>query len=60
MNKKVTVVGVKGGAGEHLCEVFYIGWFEVQDVEALALAFEVPQIDAQVIGGQKRLLVGVE
>lgn len=47
-------------AAAHLCQVFHVGRLDVYNVEALVSDFEVPQVDAQVVGREEGFLVAVD
>ena len=48
------------GRGDHLGELLHISWLDIDDVEALVLYVEVPQIDSQIVTADKGLSVAVD
>lgn len=51
---------VKRGGGDHLRQLLHVRRLDVDDVEALIVAFQTPQIQAQIVGGEEGLSVAVD
>ena len=51
---------MKLGCGDHLGQFLHIGRLDVDDIEALVLDVEVPQIDTQIITANEGFSVAVD
>jgi hypothetical protein len=41
------------------CQLFHIGWLDINDIEALVLNVQVPKIDSEVIATNERFPIAV-
>ena len=55
----MTMRRMKFCSGDDFGEIFHVGWFDVDDVEGIVGFFEVPDVDAEVVGREEGLVVGV-
>lgn len=60
IHEPVTADGVEFGSGDDFCELLHVGWFDVDNVEALVLDVQVPEIDPQIIAADKGFSVTVD
>lgn len=59
VHEPVAAQGVELGSCYHLGQLLHVGWLDVDNVEALVLYIQVPEVDAQIITADKRLPVAV-
>jgi len=50
---------VELGGRDDFGELLHVGWFDVNNIEALVLDVQVPQVDSQVVAGNESLSVRV-
>jgi hypothetical protein len=60
VGKKVALLRVELGRGDDLGELLHVGGLDVEDIEALVRHVQVPQVDAQVIGGDEGFPIRVD
>lgn len=60
VHEPVAALGVKLGGGDDLRQLLHVGRLDVDNVEALILNVQVPEVDPQVIAGYERLPVRVD
>ena len=60
IDEGVAVDGMKLGGGDDFRQVLHVGRFHVDDVEGLIGDFQVPQVDAEIIGAHVSLVVGID
>ena len=48
------------GGGDDFCQLLHVGGLDVDDVEALILDVEVPQVDSQIVAADVRLPIAVD
>ena len=51
VHKVVAVGWMELGSCNHFCKLFHVGWLDVNNVKALVRDIQMPQVDAQVVGG---------
>ncbi len=60
VHEPVAADGMKLGSGNDLGQFLHVGWFDVDNVEALILDVEIPQVDAEIITADEGLAVTVD
>lgn len=60
VHEPIAANGVKFSGGDNLCQLLHIGGLDVNDVEALVLNVEVPEVDPEVITTDKGLSIAVD
>ena len=60
VHEPVAALRVELCRGNDLGQLLHVGRLDVDNVEALVLDVEVPQVDAQVVAADKRLAVAVD
>lgn len=48
------------GGGDDFCQLFHIGRLDINNIEALILNVEVPQIDPEIVTAYERLAIAVD
>jgi len=46
--------------GDNFGELFHVCWLNINNVEALVLDVEIPQVDPQVVTADKRFTIAVD
>lgn len=59
IHEPVTALWVELGCCDHFCQLFHVGWFDVDDIEALILDVQVPQVYPQVVTANESLPITV-
>ena len=60
IHEPVTADWVEFSSGDHLGEFFHVGGLDIDDVEALVLDIEVPQVDAEIVTADESFPVAVD
>lgn len=60
IHEPIAAGGMEFGSRDHFRQFLHVRWFDVDDIEALFLDVEVPQIDAKVVATYERLPVAVD
>ena len=59
IHEPVAAQGVELGSCYHIGQLLHVGWLDVDNVEALVLYVQVPEVDTQIITADERLPVAV-
>lgn len=59
IHEPVAADGVKFSCSDDFCELFHVGRLDVDNVEALVLDVQVPEVDSQVIATDESLSVTI-
>lgn len=60
VNEKVTLLWVEFASRDHFGELLHVGRFDINNIEGLIGDLHMPQVDAEVVGGQVRLSIRVD
>lgn len=60
IHEPVATLWVELGGSDDLSKLFHVSRFDVDNVEALVLDIQVPEIDAQVVAADVRLAIAVD
>src|SRR2546423_13552368 len=60
VHEPVAALRMKFRSRYHFCEFFHVRRFDINDVEALVLYVQVPEVDAKVITTDKCLSIAVD
>lgn len=60
IHEPITTLGVKFCSGYYFCQFLHIGRLDIDNVEALVLDVEIPQIDAEIVTADKGLSIAVD
>lgn len=59
VHEPVALLRMELSGRDHLCKLLHVGGLDVDDVEALVLDVEVPEVDPQVITADESLAIAV-
>jgi hypothetical protein len=51
---------VKLGSSDDLSELFHVRWFDIDNIEALVLNVEIPEVDSEIVGTDKGLAITID
>lgn len=51
---------MKFSCRDHLCQLFHICWLDVDDIEALVLDVQIPQVDTEIITTDECLPIAID
>jgi hypothetical protein len=60
IHEPIAANGMELSRCDDLCELLHVGWLDVDNIEALVLDVEIPQIDAQIIAADECLPIAVD
>ena len=60
IHEPIATDGMKLGRRDHLGQLLHVGGLDVDDIEALVLNLQVPEIDPQIVGAEKGLAIAVD
>lgn len=60
IHEPITALRVKFSCGDDFSQFLHIGWFDIDDVEALVLNVEIPKVDSEVITANECLTIAVD
>ena len=59
IHEPVTALGMKLRSSDDLCQLFHVCWLDIDNIEALVLDVEVPEIDPKVIAADEGFTITV-
>jgi hypothetical protein len=60
VHKPIAACRVELGSSDDLSELFHVRWFDIDNVEALVLNVEIPEVNPEVVGADKRLAIAID
>lgn len=60
VHEPITACWVELSGGDNLSKLFHVRWFDIDNVEALVLNIEVPEVNSEIIGADKGLAIAVD
>lgn len=60
VHKPIAAQRVELSSSDNLSQLLHVGWLDVDNVEALILNVEVPQVDAEVIAADEGLAIAID
>jgi hypothetical protein len=60
IHEPIAACRVKLSCSNDLSELFHVRWFDVDNVEALVLDVEVPEVNSKIVGADEGLAIAVD
>lgn len=59
VHEPIATLGMEFGGSDDLGQLLHIRWLDIDDIEALILNVEIPQVNPEVITADKRLAITI-